>query len=97
MRETFISVGETQNTPRLIEGTQTNFSDLELNYCCDSKKMFYEMKNGEIKQKRKFESFTELLAKESQKTFKMVHICDILASERKKLKIIEEKIRNSGI
>ena len=97
MRERFISVVKHRAGPRIIEGTQTNFSDLEHNYCCDSDNMFYEMKHGELEQKRKFESFTELFAKEFQKTSKMVHISDIIASETKKLKIIEEKIRNSGI
>ena len=70
MRETFIFCGETQNTPRIIEGMQTNFMDLEHNYCCDLENRFYEIKNGELKYKRKFESFTEFWAQTLQKNFK---------------------------
>ena len=86
---------KTQKTPKIIE-TKNNLTNLLYIYCCDSESMFYELNGGEYVLKGKFESFDEFLAKEQDKTLKIV------SAEKKKLEIfnqfqlMEDEIRNSG-
>ena len=62
-----------QNTPKKI--SENIFKDLEFNYCYDSEKMFYHLNfDGELETRGKYESITEILARESKQILKMVYI-----------------------
>ena len=91
----------TQNTPKIIEEKEKNFTDLEYNYCCDAENIFYKLNDGKLEIKGKFESFNQIFAKELKITSKMIHIgksgINLVHSDESQKFKIEDIIRNSGI